>query len=494
VPDRTRRRERNRRRAKKRRTHAVPAEPVTKWFDSDAVPGDGEARPGGGEAGDKSDHRGHIPPEAFARVAPAERARPGRHRLKERRLRIRRRPGPREAAQRRQHRAARVRTAKRMGAAAAAATVVAVVVWWQLQPEPSRPAARSDATAPAPAGSTSTLFVGSDSAGGPASWLALVSYDSKAHRGAVMYVPAHTAVEVPGRGLQPLGNALESGDPALLMVSAESLLGLDIDHFVEVTSAGARALFDRVGPISVDVPDEVRLSAGGDSARLLFTPGTQELTPDEAVDFLYTVGLEGDDVDLGTRHLAFWDALLDEFHSTPAALGGAVVAAGDDLGPSDVEVSATGDLLESLAGLGGEDLTVMILPVHQVGVGGAELYEAESEEVETLIDETITSANPDPAEIEVQVLNGNGVPGIGEDVAKSLVGKGFRVALSGNASSFNHKTTEIVTYDGSPAGVAAAERARKLLGVGEVLVSAQEQGIVSVDLTIVVGKDYLRKR
>jgi hypothetical protein len=338
------------------------------------------------------------------------------------------------------------------------------------------------------------LLVGSESPNGPASWLALLSYDSAAQRGAVIYVPAHTAVEVPGRGLQPVGEALESGDPSLLVVSAESLLGMEIDNFVEITEPGAHALFGRLGPLPVDVPDEVRLSAGADNTRLLFSPGTQELAPDQVVDFLYTQGLEGDDVDLGTRHLAFWDALLDEFHGAPSALGGAVVAGGDAVGPSDSDASETADLLESLAGLGGKDLTLTILPVHQVGVGGAELYEAESEEVAALIDETIASADPGVATVEVQVLNGNGVPGIGEDVAKALVGEGFRVALSGNATAFNHKTTRIVTYDGSPAGIAAAERARELLGAGEVLVSAQEQGIVSVDLTIVVGKDYLRKR
>jgi ABC-type uncharacterized transport system substrate-binding protein len=48
-----------------------------------------------------------------------------------------------------------------------------------------------------------------------------------------------------------------------------------------------------------------------------------------------------------------------------------------------------------------------------------------------------------------------------------------------------------VSYDQSDAGLQTAERAQRLLGVGEVQVSSQGQGIV--DLTIVVGKDFLRK-
>jgi hypothetical protein len=92
-------------------------------------------------------------------------------------------------------------------------------------------------------------------------------------------------------------------------------------------------------------------------------------------------------------------------------------------------------------------------------------------------------------EIRVQVLNGNGVPGIGQKVAEKHIGHGFRVILSGNARRLNYQKTLIVTYDRSAEGQALAERARELLRVGEVQVSAQQQGIV--DLTIVIGEDFL---
>jgi hypothetical protein len=89
-------------------------------------------------------------------------------------------------------------------------------------------------------------------------------------------------------------------------------------------------------------------------------------------------------------------------------------------------------------------------------------------------------------------LNGNGVPGIGQEVSERLIGAGFRVVLTGNARRLNYRKTLVITYDSSPEGQALAERARDLIGVGEVQVSAQQQGIV--DLTIVIGKDFLRTR
>jgi polyisoprenyl-teichoic acid--peptidoglycan teichoic acid transferase len=437
--------------------------------------------------------------EGSTEKSAPRRARPGRHGATERRRRATDRrparpPSPRRIAQRRLRREGRVRRVRRSGPIVAGVVVVGALVWWQLDSGEVTAPNKSDTATLAAAEVTNTLLVGSEGEGRAATWLVLLSYDPAEQRGAVVYVPAHTAVEIPGRGLQPLGNALQSGDMPLLMVSAESLLGVDIDHYEAVTSSGAAALFAQLGPLTVDVPGEVRLSAGANNARLLFTEGPQELGPSELVDFLYTVGLEGDDVELGARHLAFWDAMLDDFHAHPSVLGASFVAVGAGLGTSDANPSENALLVESLARLDGADLTLTILPVQQVSVGGSELYEADAEKVEAFMEETLTSYDASGEVVEVQVLNGNGVPGIGQDVAEALAGKGFRVALGGNAQNFKHSETEIVTYDASPEGIAAAERARELLGVGRVLVSAQEQGIVSVDLTIVVGKDFLRTR
>ncbi|HEX6579301.1 MAG TPA: LytR C-terminal domain-containing protein [Actinomycetota bacterium] len=68
------------------------------------------------------------------------------------------------------------------------------------------------------------------------------------------------------------------------------------------------------------------------------------------------------------------------------------------------------------------------------------------------------------------MLNGNGVPGTGEAVAERIIPGGFRVAVSQNASDFDHPETPILVA--SPEDVALAERVRDLLGVGSVSVSA----------------------
>ncbi len=126
---------------------------------------------------------------------------------------------------------------------------------------------------------------------------------------------------------------------------------------------------------------------------------------------------------------------------------------------------------------------------------GAEVIRLEAEEVASgvlratpeQVSGALVAAFGGPAEeaVPVIVLNGNGVPGIGEAVAERLLPGGFRVAVSQNASDFDHPVTLIVV--GSPDDVGLAERVRDLLGVGSVSVSVGS-GIAPV--TVVIGKDF----
>jgi hypothetical protein len=85
----------------------------------------------------------------------------------------------------------------------------------------------------------------------------------------------------------------------------------------------------------------------------------------------------------------------------------------------------------------------------------------------------------------VIVLNGSGLPGVGELVAERIVPGGFRIVVSENAANFDHEETLVVV--GSPDDVVLGERVRDLLGTGSVNVSLSS-GIAPV--TVVVGKDF----
>ncbi|MFN2595185.1 MAG: LCP family protein [Actinomycetota bacterium] len=340
---------------------------------------------------------------------------------------------------------------------------------------------------------TTTLVVGTSekdpNAG--ALWLALLYIDRTGDKGAVVYIPPHTAAQVPGRGLLGLGDSLASGGMPLLLLSAQNLLGVPIDHYIELSDQSAQVLFDHIGPLTVDVPNDITVPVGHKEQRVIVAAGRQSLAPEFLVKFLYVAGTGGDDIELGSRQIAFWTALFDRFADDPGALETDVRDASTAL-VTDSTASEEASLFKDLASLSLEQRTIAVLPVKPVSAGGEALYEADPGEVASFVHDTFAALPPAQNEVRVQVLNGNGVPGIGEEVAKRLVGHGFRVILGGNAPRLDYEKTRIVTYSDTPGGLAQAQRAKELLGVGEVQVSAQPQGIV--DLTIVVGKDFLRTR
>ncbi len=84
------------------------------------------------------------------------------------------------------------------------------------------------------------------------------------------------------------------------------------------------------------------------------------------------------------------------------------------------------------------------------------------------------------------LLNGNGVPGIGADLASRIVPAGFRVVVSTNARTFDFERTLIVVRD--ERFMSVGRELRSLIGVGQVSVGQGFTGLA--DITVLIGMDF----
>jgi polyisoprenyl-teichoic acid--peptidoglycan teichoic acid transferase len=350
---------------------------------------------------------------------------------------------------------------------------------------------RTPSTSGASGEQTTYLLVGteSSSSGLEARWMTLIQVDASGSGAAIAYLPAHTGYEVPGRGLQGIGEALGMGGISLISVSVENMLGVPIDHFIELPATEAEALFDQTGDLTVNVPQEVRVPAGADSSQVLFAAGEQVLPPRFQTDLLYEAGIEGDETELGARHLAFWQAFVETHSGDPQALERAVAAVPGALDSSDSSSSEQASFLRDLVSVAPEEITLASLPVEEEVTGETKLYSISDADIRSFVGDTFGEVPGAGEEIRVQILNGNGQPDTAQAVAERLVGEGYKVVLSGNANRLDYESTQIVIYESTPEAQAAGERAGELLGVGNLQVSVNQQGIV--DVTIVVGKDFI---
>jgi hypothetical protein len=256
-------------------------------------------------------------------------------------------------------------------------------------------------------------------------------------RAGALVLPPEAALTIPGQGEGTVAEAL--GLPGRQAATAVgNLLGTWVEHHATIDDRDLVALADDLG--GVELGGELRDAE--DLRSMLEEPASGA-----------TAGLQ---------------VVLETL------LAGRVRWDAGDLGDAD-QADAVVEALRAAAGT-----RVVLLQLDELADG---VFRPSAEQV----GRALVDAFGGPAEeaVPVIVLNGNGVPGIGELVAERILPGGFRIAVSDNASSFDHDETLVVV--GSPDDVGLGQRVRDLLGVGSVSVSVGS-GIAPV--TVVVGRDF----
>jgi len=258
-------------------------------------------------------------------------------------------------------------------------------------------------------------------------------------------VPTHTVVSIPGHGLGTVADAARTGDAELVSTTVQNVLRVAVDAAVATTTADLRRLVDQVGGIDV---------------------GSEHFGGRQATGYL----LGGEQESAELRFLRWQEVvagLLLALEDQPEALRGIVPQ--EALPLFTAAASANTDVLE--------------LPVLDVGAG---LARPEAESIEALVAERFVVSGQSGKEVRLVVLNGNGIPGIGEAVTRALVPAGFRLVSSQNAPTFDVKFTTIVAS--TEEFLDEARLARELLGVGQVYLGEQPTGVA--DVSVVIGRDF----
>jgi hypothetical protein len=255
---------------------------------------------------------------------------------------------------------------------------------------------------------------------------------------AAVAVPTNTAVNIPGHNFGTVEEAADAGDVTDVAATMENVLGVRVDGAWGTPIGSLRRLVDDLGGIQAGFE---RLDG----------PGTMTYLRDAP------------DVERDIR----WEEVLDGFLSAigqhPDALGAVPASVRSAFVPGQREV--------------------VILPVEDVGAG---LVRPDDAAVADLVTERFVPTGSEE-KVRLVVLNGNGIPGIGKDVARILVPEGFTLVASQNLTSFDQQETQVVAS--SSEFLPAAHRAQRLLGVGSVY--RTDQPTYLADVTVIVGKDFM---
>lgn len=308
----------------------------------------------------------------------------------------------------------------------------------------------------------------------------------------ILLLPPATVVDVPGYGLENLGRAFGYGGSPLLDATVDNLLGVDFDAVVEVSRQGWSSLFSRVGGLTVAVDDTLALRAEDGSREVRFRPGEQHLDGPRLAELLTFEAADDGELSRLARAGDVLETLFARLAGDPSAFG-AVFGDGAPMLDAPIPAEQVRSLFAGVVEAhSAGTLDVLTLPVSALDGGTSESFRIDRERAGALVAQRFADSVPEGAAQggrRLHILNGNGRPGIGEEVARRLVPAGFTVVKTGNADSFDHETTRILIYTDDEEQRELAQEIKELLGVGRIERSLTPQSVV--DITVVVGRDFL---
>ena len=332
-----------------------------------------------------------------------------------------------------------------------AGVVVVVLVGWFLVSRGGGEAATASKT-PSSAGPTGPSRLLSLSIPGTVMpHLAVIGTTSDDRPGAAFPIPMEMTTVVPGQGESETAQVSQLPGAAI-QVALSNTIGTWTEGYAVITLRQFSVIVDREGGIAVDLPLPVTTDVG------VLGPGEATLTGAQ-VRALLTVP--------GDQAPTYWAQVLEGLLAAPPTLQAGDLAA------------SNGMLLVQQILDGATGSHALAFPTKVVA--GTVTVAAQPE-----LDDAVTEAFGTEAPVPAIVQNGNGAPGVGEDVGRRIIPAGFRIVLSQNAVTFDVPTTSV--FANGDANLADAQAARKALGVGKVGVSQVPSGIG--DITIVVGKDF----
>ncbi|MFT5223942.1 MAG: hypothetical protein ACI867_002270, partial [Glaciecola sp.] len=263
----------------------------------------------------------------------------------------------------------------------------------------------------------------------PADSAIVLGYDRLQRTGTILLIPVSTVADIPGHGVLPLSRSLEFGGAALVAQTTDNLLGTSIDGVAAMSYRSWATFFGRVGALEIEVPERIVTTNEDGDTQVQFLAGVQQLDGQRAAQYLGAKIANQAELSALPRIQALLMSWLAVVAADPLLLDEVL---GEQLPMIDTGMarSEVVDLFRELALASAQDrVEVRVLPVRPIGSGADDGYRTEPIRLDQLVADRFAGSVSTLSREgrSLQVLNGNGLPGIGQAVAARLLPAGFRV-------------------------------------------------------------------
>ena len=340
-------------------------------------------------------------------------------------------------------------------------------------------------------------------------------------------IPRDTRVTIPGVGVSKMNHAYAHGGIDLLKTTVSEFLSIPIHSYLTVNSQGLIRMIDAIGGIQVTIPNDMKYNDYAGNLHINFSKGRNQLTGDELLKYLRFRNDKRGDIGRIDRQQAVVRGLLDELFNlktlmvSPNLIRLFMGAVESDISllnatkwmkffmDDDREVEFQFYVIPgSVRIIDGisywrPNILYMDNLITKTFVDYAVMPESESSNGMTRIadhrikrvTQQMTLDNTQDIhsfpQISIEILNGNGQPGLATKTAKAIQGDAMTVTRVGNSESFGYRDTIIVDWKGN---IERSMMVASMLSIDPSNIVVYDREDKPLDITIVLGENWSPQR
>lgn len=338
-----------------------------------------------------------------------------------------------------------------------------------------------------------------DSFKGLSDTMLLIRFDPANQKLKVLSIPRDTRTYVEGRGMTKINDANYYGGPALSAKATSELLGgVGIDRYVRVNVQGVEKLIDAMGGVKIYVPKDMKYQDDSQHLYINLKQGEQHLNGAQALQFLrFRYDALGDIGRVQRQQMlirAFMEQALDVGTISKIPQVVSIIQSHIDTNLSLEELVA---LVSFAGGIQRENVEMLMVSgeFSDPKEYRASYWLPDANRLENLVAQHFDFGqdvwqfeNIDPKDLRIAIQDSNDNSESIDRLVGSLNDGGFWNVRISKPWTEPLEETKIVAQDGD---IKSAEALQRSLGFGKVVV--ESTGYLESDITIQVGKDWLKK-
>jgi LCP family protein required for cell wall assembly len=331
----------------------------------------------------------------------------------------------------------------------------------------------------------------------------LASIDPVTKSAALVSLPRDMWVSIPGctaregctGGQQRINVAHAIGGPDLAVKTVVADFGVPIQFYARVDFRGFQQLVDAAGGVIIDVDwpvkDDEYPTPDYGYQRIYFGPGPQLMDGAQALEYARSRHGMNDfaragrqqKVILGLRNRALQLNMLSKAPELISIIQSSVTT---NLSP--VQMLALAKLVSEIDR---DNITNVVIDTNYVrpftGDDGADLLDPNVPAIKRAIANAQRSAAHPELRAKIEVLNGSGLPGLGQRAADYLTAQGFNVVhiAAAERSDYRASQIEVLTQDNG-----AAQALVDTLRLSDAAIDTVPTPDAVADVRVVVGQDF----